>query len=868
MLKNLKRRWCVLHEGTFMWFKARQDFIHAGWLTKIGGGTSTLGRKSWKRRWMALKGGELHYMPSQEEQATVLGVVDIQKAEAITVEADAPGKREFCFAIETSKRTYLMAADSEQEMQEWIEILNMVKGKSDEEINAMMAQALVNPRHAEGTVETEDILSVGPTNTQDVEGHPSFVIMTAERVLKFVAKDQTELDDWCRLLTPRRRENLSPDINDASVTERGWMLKAGGKGNAFKRRRWFVLRGDTISYYKNKDDDYTVGTIPLNSLCSVIPPDESLALQRNDWTFIVHSKHKSFFLTCKTQADCNRWINAIQDVIDNSAQIETPMEKLIDELKMASPLEVEQIYSSHRVLTYTSSALKSPLLPLPYGEIVVPNADRQYETLAAEAVKISASLLPSFEAGKSKYGTTENPVDLIKNVVQAVFDVNKLRNEVYCQVICQTTNAPNPGSTLNMTHWHLLAALCCSTLPSRKFIRFLKFHLKRTMDMREEVGEDVANVAQFCLDSIKQTKSRDFPPSTKEIEAIMSGQGLTVSVGCVGSRTIDLPVNSSTTCGSIIKRVKAELQLEESRNGFGLFETCGSISKFLEDKYYVSDVLSKWEKYEAHGLNPAEGGWKLEFKLFAFYDPMAPDLSKTEKEFLFEQAYEAVMNRRYPANEDTLIQLAALRTQFVVGDYEDGAYISDLVKVHPAQQPQLLASDSSSGGTLKRAGTIIKGTLKGLGMNTLRKLRGGTIKKTGEVSDAEMKKIKDKIVGKWKTMQGMNNDEAREAYMSIIQSWEGYGSNLFEVTQTGKKDWPKEIWLGISLEGVSIFPVNERERLAFHRYESVLSFGAPVPNKYKILVEGDGSMVFETNMVLEIAKLMKSYIKEVVSRRQ
>jgi len=35
------------------------------------------------------------------------------------------------------------------------------------------------------------------------------------------------------------------------------MLKAGGKGNAFKRRRWFVLRGDVISYYKQRVSYWT-----------------------------------------------------------------------------------------------------------------------------------------------------------------------------------------------------------------------------------------------------------------------------------------------------------------------------------------------------------------------------------------------------------------------------------------------------------------------------------------------------------------------------------------------------------------------------------------------------------------------------------
>ena len=48
----------------------------------------------------------------------------------------------------------------------------------------------------------------------------------------------------------------------------------------------------------------------------------------------------------------------------------------------------------------------------------------------------------------------------------------------------------------------------------------------------------------------------------------------------------------------------------------------------------------------------------------------------------------------------------------------------------------------------------------------------------------------------------------------------------------------------------------------------MLSFGAPVANKYKIVIDCVGSMLFETNMVLEIAKLMKEYIKTIVSRRE
>ncbi len=55
----------------------------------------------------------------------------------------------------------------------------------------------------------------------------------------------------------------------------------------------------------------------------------------------------------------------------------------------------------------------------------------------------------------------------------------------------------------------------------------------------------------------------------------------------------------------------------------------------------------------------------------------------------------------------------------------------------------------------------------------------------------------------------MKKDDARRAYMDIIQGWEGYGANLFEVEQTSNKSWPKELWLAISLQGVGVFPRGE-----------------------------------------------------------
>jgi hypothetical protein len=228
----------------------------------------------------------------------------------------------------------------------------------------------------------------------DADGRPEFAIICADRVEKFVAYDQDDMDDWIRCLSPKRKAGETGDRNegmlyrfvfsrmyflikvlafrgsrswmDVEIRRKIWCLQAQAlvcpswrcdlllQEQGTQSFLWFIDRFDQLLI---QGDDFTIGSIPINSLCSVIPPDESESAAKGDWTFIVHSRRKSYQLTTKTQADANRWINAIQDVIDASPIIETPTEKLIDELKLVGPDEVSAIYAQHKVYSTISTSL-------------------------------------------------------------------------------------------------------------------------------------------------------------------------------------------------------------------------------------------------------------------------------------------------------------------------------------------------------------------------------------------------------------------------------------------------------------------------------------------------------------------------------
>lgn len=106
----------------------------------------------------------------------------------------------------------------------------------------------------------------------------------------------------------------------------------------------------------------------------------------------------------------------------------------------------------------------------PYPSLPV-QKEKGYTSLQDEAVKIFNSL--------QEMETVSDPVPIIQGILQTCQDLKPLRDEVYCQLIKQTNHVPHPNSPANRAHWHLLTSMCCTFLPSRGILRYLKFHLKR-----------------------------------------------------------------------------------------------------------------------------------------------------------------------------------------------------------------------------------------------------------------------------------------------------------------------------------------------------------------------------------------------------
>ncbi|KPP63531.1 hypothetical protein Z043_118202 [Scleropages formosus] len=861
-----RRRWCVLKDETFMWFRAKQESLKSGWLYKKGGGLSTLSRRNWKMRWFVLRESKLMYFENDSEEK-LKGTIDIRTAKEIVDNHE----KENALNIVTEERTYQVFAESPEDASGWFNVLSRVHSAAPEQLLEMQHEQ-ANPKNAVGTLDVGLIDSVCASDNPDRPN--SFVIITANRVIHCNTDTPEEMHHWISLLQKPKGDSK---IDGQEFLVRGWLhkeIKSGGKSTSLKlKKRWFVLTNNSLDYYKSSERSSSkLGTLVLNSLCSVVQPEEKVFKETGYWNIVVHGRKHSYRLYTKMLNEATRWTSAIQGVIDSKVPIETPTQQLIRDIKENSlnPEAVEQTYRRNPILRYTQHPLHSPLLPLPYGEVNVSlQKEKGYASLQDEAVKMFNSL--------QEMETVSDPVPIIQGILQTCQDLRPLRDEVYCQLIKQTNHVPQSNSPGNRAHWHLLTCMSCTFLPSRAILRYLKFHLKR---IREQFpGTEIEKYAHFIGESLKKTKSREYVPSQEEIAALLTRQEMTTTVYCHGGGSCKISINSHTTAGEVVEKLIRGLAMEDSRNMFALFEHNNFTDRAVESRIIVADILAKFERLAGSEEEEEEGQWRLYFKLYCFLDVESMPKEGVEFAFMFEQAHESLISGHFPAPEETLQHLAALRLQYLHGDMGRSGWNLDTVYPVGRLRARILQSTKAGGAGVTGAGV-------GSGGHTLERRRtsflDGTLRRSFKTGSLKKQRVEEEqmlemwvkeelsatrasIMEKWSRLQGLPQHQAMLKYMAIIKEWPGYGSTLFDV-ECKEGGFPHDLWLGVSAENVSVYKRGEPKPLETFPYEHIVFFGAPQPTTYKITVD-EREMFFETPQVGEITKIMKAYINMIVKKR-
>uniref|UniRef100_A0A8D2LSK3 Unconventional myosin-X-like n=1 Tax=Varanus komodoensis TaxID=61221 RepID=A0A8D2LSK3_VARKO len=841
LMNPWRRRWCVLKNEAFMWFRAKQEALKSGWLYKKGGGMSTLSRRNWKRRWFVLREAKLMYFENDSEEK-LKGTIDIRKAKEIV----DIHEKENALDIVTSDRVYHIVAESPEDASDWFNVLSRVHSATEEQLREMQDEQ-ANPKNAVVLLCPVGCIGLGDSPSARFCRPNSFVIITANRVIHCNSDIPEEMHHWISLLQKSKGESR---VDGQEFLVRGWLHKevhSSSKMSSLKvKKRWFVLTNTALDYYKSSERTATkLGTLVLNSLCSVVQPDERVFKETGYWNITVHGRKHSYRLYTKLLNEAMRWASAIQGVIDSKVPIETPTQQLIRDIRENSmnPEVVEQIYRRNPILRYTQHPLHSPLLPLPYGDVGVNlQQEKGYSSLQDEAVRIFNSL--------QELETVSDPIPIIQGTLQTCHDLPALRDEVYCQLIKQTNHVPQPNSPGHLHHWQLMTCMSCTFLPSRGILRYLKFHLRRVKDLF--LGTEVDRYSQFISDSLKRTKSREFVPSQEEIQALITREEMTTTVYCHGGGSCQITINSHTSAGEVVEKLIRGLAMEDSRNMFALFERNKHVDKAIESRVIVADVLAKFERLAGSMEEELDGPWQLYFKLYCFLDVENVPKEGVEFAFMFEQAHESLIDGHFPGPEETLQHLAALRLQYLYGDYSRISWSLDSIYPVNRLKSKILQSMKSSGPSShaleRRRTSFLEGTLK-------RSFKAGSMKKQ-KVEEEQMMEMwvkeelsaaRASVAEKWNKLQGLLQQQAMVAYMAIMKEWPGYGSTLFDV-ECKEGGFPNDLWLSVSTENVSVYKRGDPKPLETFQYEHIVFFGAPQPNTFKLTVD-EREMYFETAQV-------------------
>ncbi|XP_075033491.1 pleckstrin homology domain-containing family H member 3 isoform X2 [Mixophyes fleayi] len=650
--------------------------------------------------------------------------------------------------------------------------------------------------------------------------------------------------------------------DDQDVIVKGWLQRevSGEARRPWSRLKkyWFVLTPDSLDCYSSNEKPIKrVGSLVLTSLCSVMWPSKQSYKETGYWNVTVYGRKHCYRLYTEHLNEAVHWVCAIQKVIDSKDPLETPTQLLIKDIEENHFNQeiVDEIYKMNPILRHTKSPLYAPLLPFSYGsDDHSPHNIKGYTTLRDEAVKIFNSL--------QQMESERDPVPLMQGVLQTCLDLRPLRDEVYCQVIKQTTDPPEPGSLSDLRYWQLLTCMSCTYLPSPAVLRFFQFHLQRTRNCYPDT--EMEKYADFIPASLDKTKQREYVPSYEEISVLIQRQALMCTVYYPGGGACKVPITSHTTAGELVQELITRLNLSCSRNVFALYEQNNQYEQALGKATIVADTLTSLTCKD----KGFETRWRLYFKLYCFLDTEEVPKDSVEYSFLFEQANEAVIQGYLPTNEETLQSLAALRLQFLNGDFSPSAPFPRLEELFPIYilHSRVLASSKPTITSRTSCQSLHKGLFSGALPNGL--WNNSLVKQKAEESQKFKGRVKEEganmmsaIVDKWKALQGMETTEVMASYLAIVKQWSGYGSTLFDIDfyMSSVGSFSQRLWLGVSASSLSLYKQGEVDPFENIQYSQITSFGVLDSSTFKVSV-GEKEMIFETSKVDEITQLINTYL--------
>uniref|UniRef100_A0A8D0KXN7 Pleckstrin homology, MyTH4 and FERM domain containing H1 n=1 Tax=Strix occidentalis caurina TaxID=311401 RepID=A0A8D0KXN7_STROC len=640
------------------------------------------------------------------------------------------------------------------------------------------------------------------------EGSQTFQLMTEKRTYFLTADSPNILEEWIHVLQSILRVQVTSPVgvphSDPKPTVKGWLTKVK---HGHSKLVWCALIGKTFYYYRNHEDKCPLGHLPVRE-SKVEEVDRSCdsdedyeatggGLLSSHCTLVIHPQDQSpTYLLIRTKQEKNTWLYHLTVAAGSSnATVGTSYEQLIGKLLDAEGDPNSPLWK-HPMLCYSKDGLHTSLTTLPS------------DALQTEALKLFKSC-QLFINVPVEAPSIDYHVSLAQTALQVCLTHTELQNEIYCQLVKQTScRQPQNHSVIQC--WQLLALCAPLFLPQHHFLWYIKQHLQRHADP-SEIGK-YAIYCQRSVDRTVQTGEREAKPSRMEIVSILlrnpyhHSLPFSIPVHFMNGTYQVVGFDGSSTVDEFIQRLNQETGMRKpSHMGFSLFTDDPSgrnLEHCLQGNMKICDVISKWEQ-ALKELHPGkyEGGTrivKLTYKNRLYFRSQAKGETDRERLLLAFQVSNEIANGRFPVNKELALEMAALMAQVEYGDLD---------------RP----GSSSPGGTSQSK-------MQHLLHQVLDKFYPKRYKQN--MTPEQLRQLADRLATKWMVLQGCSPPECVRIYLTVARKWPLFGTKIFAakpVLPSSLEDCP--VWIAVNEDGISILDYNIMHLKVSYSYSSVLTFG-------------------------------------------
>ncbi|XP_034049515.1 pleckstrin homology domain-containing family A member 1-like isoform X1 [Thalassophryne amazonica] len=238
-------------------------------------------------------------LPKGAENVGFLSLVYISK---VSDAAKLRPKAEFCFVINAGMRKFYLQANDQQDLVEWINVLNSATKITVPKFDGSGAVHSETPQEILGAMKQVSY------KTEIIGGVP--IITTTQ--------EQGEGQNGAERGGLRRAQNqlpyfLSRGAQDQSVIKVGYCVKQGALMKNWKRR-YFILDENTLNYYKSDRDREPLKVIPLKEIYTVQECKQRENMLRDNLFEMVTSS-RIFYIQADSPEAMHSWIKAISGAI-------------------------------------------------------------------------------------------------------------------------------------------------------------------------------------------------------------------------------------------------------------------------------------------------------------------------------------------------------------------------------------------------------------------------------------------------------------------------------------------------------------------------------------------------------------------------